>query len=120
MARSDVQKIELFTYLMALGADLGKHPEFDGYFEFVNCCIDLNRMRKEYHKQCQNVMNRCGAVNGKWYEKTTKPFKDKIDRVKQSMVARLKRYSTWFRIVFDGDGEVFLLFDKKEIDISKF
>jgi len=114
--RNVSQKVELFSYLMQKGKDIDVDIDFE---VLVALLVQLNTLAREYRKQMINIENREGSVNGKWYENTTTPFREKGRRIKFSMLDKVVD-SDLYILHFWKDGTIFLLVNGIELDISYF
>ena len=118
MKRAD--KIETYSFMMALGELTSRCPEFVDVCGFVDMCIALNISRNELIKQHKNIISLEGSVNGKFHSGSPEPFAHKILKVRENMSNRVKKQYPWMRLAFESDGGVYLILNGEEIDISMF
>ena len=114
------EKIETYSFMMVLGELTSRCPEFEDVCGFVDMCIALNVARKELVKQHFNLLAQEGSVNGRFYSGSPEPFAHKILKVKENMTKRVKKQYPWMRIAFEAGGDVYLVLNGEEVDISKF
>lgn len=144
MARTDKEKRESYKYLVCKGAELRDAWSLDLFIknsseldktifaatcrllqDIVELCCNINKLRREYVKQINNISAGHGSVNGKWYQgpEAVNVFRAKLERTKKSMKNLLKRKGFTDPsdvLFFKEDGNVFFNTIGIEFDISKF